>query len=216
MKLPFVLSSIPTLFGIALLPFALQAQSGDDELVNIKELIPDIVLDIKYNTEDNFVSVFAGSGQKLYSTDECLVAMATAKRLILIQDSLRKMGLGLKMFDGYRPRAVQYLMWETLPPEYQSFVANPENGSRHNRGAAVDVTIVNLGTGQELNMGTPFDFFGPEAHIDYSFPEPVASNRDTLYSMMVNYGGFEIYAVEWWHYEWPPARTYPLLDFQLK
>ncbi len=213
-----ILRSIPAKIFIALLCPALVtfAQSGDDELVNIKELIPDIVLDLKYNTEDNFVTVFSGSGQKLYSTDECLVAMATAKRLILIQDSLRKEGLGLKIFDGYRPRTVQYLMWETLPPQYQSFVANPANGSRHNRGAAVDVTLVNLATGQELDMGTPFDFFGPEAHIDHSFPAPISSNRAKLRSMMENYGGFVIYVVEWWHYEYPPAVNYPLRDFQLK
>jgi D-alanyl-D-alanine dipeptidase len=194
-----------------------RAQSGDDELVNIKELIPDIVIDVKYNTENNFVTTFAGSGQKLYSTDECYVARATAKRLILIQDSLRSMGLGLKMFDGYRPRTVQYLMWETLPPEYQSFVANPASGSRHNRGAAVDVTIVNLATGQELDMGTPFDFFGPEAHIDYAgHTQLVKDNRAMLRGIMEDYGGLEIYDVEWWHYEWPLARSYPLMDFQLK
>ncbi|MBI2619056.1 MAG: M15 family metallopeptidase [Ignavibacteriales bacterium] len=209
MKQLLILAFCPLLMGLA--------QTGDDELVNIKELIPDIVLDIKYNTEDNFVTVFSGSGQKLYTTDECLVAMSTAKRLIIIQDSLREMGLGLKMFDGYRPRAVQYLMWETLPPEYQSFVANPATGSRHNRGAAVDVTLVDLATREELDMGTPFDFFGPEAHIDYTgFPQNILDNRSLLRSMMEQVGGLEIYVVEWWHYEYPPARTYPLLDFQLK
>lgn len=195
----------------------LLGQSSLEELVNIKELIPDIVIDLKYNTTDNFVTTFSSEPQKLYTTDECYVAMSTAQRLIIVQDSLRKLGLGLKMFDGYRPRSVQYLMWEILPPEYRIYLADPAVGSRHNRGAAVDVTIVVLSTGEDLDMGTPFDFFGPEAHIDYQgLPQTVLDNRILLRTMMENVGGFQIYVVEWWHYEYPPARTYPLLDFQLK
>ncbi|HEX9614459.1 MAG TPA: M15 family metallopeptidase [Bacteroidota bacterium] len=206
MKITFLLFLVPAM--------ALLAQSGDDELVNVKELIPDIVLDIKYNTEDNFVTTFAGSGQKLYSTDECLVAMATAKRLILVQDSLRKMGLGLKMFDGYRPRTVQYIMWEYVGSPY---VANPATGSRHNRGAAVDVSIVNLFTGEELSMPTPFDYFGLEASHNYTHPNSTTNaNRVFLLNMMKAVGGFVEYSVEWWHYEYPLAVNYPLLDFQLK
>ncbi len=201
---------------LLLLPVAANAQTGNDELVNIKELIPDIVLEIKYNTTDNFVTTFAGSPQKLYTTDECFVSRIVADRLILIQDSLRNRGLGLKIFDGYRPRAVQWLMWETLPPEYQSFVANPVGGSHHNRGAAVDLTLVNSSTGQELDMGTPFDFFGPEADYGYTgFSQQILDNRKLLHDMMY-WQGFTIYTAEWWHYQLPAATGYPLVDFQLK
>ncbi|MGH2568722.1 MAG: M15 family metallopeptidase, partial [Bacteroidota bacterium] len=194
-------------FTYCLLPTLLPAQSSNDELVNLKELIPDIVIDLKYNTLDNFVSAYSGVPQKLYTTDECFVARATAQRLIIVQDSLRKMGRGLKMWDGYRPRTVQYLMWEYVGAP---FVADPNTGSRHNRGAAVDVTIVDLATGEELPMPTTFDFFGPEARHDYNHPDAQKkANREFLLSMMKNVGGFVEYVVEWWHYEYNPAAVYP-------
>lgn len=202
---------------IVFAPSLLLSQIGTDELINIKELIPDIVIDVRYNTTDNFVSTYSGMPQKLYSTDECYVSRSVAERLIVIQDSLRKSGLGLKMFDGYRPRSVQYFMYETLPAEYASFVANPDQGSHHNRGAAVDLTIVTLATGKELLMATPFDYFGPEASLTYVHPNPIVNqNRQFLHSMMVNVGGFTDYSVEWWHYQLPAATSYQLLDFQLK
>jgi len=196
----------------------LRAQTGSDELVNIKELIPDIVLDVMYNTTDNFVTTYSGEPQKLYTTDECLVSRLVADRLILIQDSLRHRGLRLKIFDGYRPRAVQWLMWETLPPEYQAFVANPATGSHHNRGAAVDVTLVDYSTGEELDMGTPFDFFGPEAAYSTTlsyFPQAIWDNRKLLHDMMY-WQGFTIYDAEWWHFQHPSATGFPLVDYQLK
>lgn len=207
--------SMKALFLLLILTSSgLFSQSSNDELVNLKELIPDIVIDMKYNTADNFVTRVSGVEHKLYTTDECFVAMSTARRLIIVQDSLRKWGLGLKMWDGYRPRAVQYLMWEYVGAPY---VADPNNGSRHNRGAAVDLTIVDLWTGKELPMPTPFDYFGPEAGHDYTHPDPqINANRLFLLSMMKNVGGFTEYSVEWWHYEYLPAVAYPLMDFQLK
>jgi D-alanyl-D-alanine dipeptidase len=198
------------LFGVG----SLFAQSSNEELVNLKELIPDIVIDLKYNTTDNFVTRVSGVEHKLYTTDECFVAMSTARRLIIVQDSLRKRGLGLKMWDGYRPRAVQFIMWDYVGAPY---VADPNTGSRHNRGAAVDLTLVDLATGRELPMPTPFDFFGVEASHSYTHPNPqINANRLFLLEMMKNVGGFTEYDVEWWHYEYPPAISYPLLDFQLK
>ena len=116
-------------------------QTGNDELIKVDEIIPGIVIDLKYNTLDNF------TGQKLYTTNECFLARIVVERLAMVQDSLNKIrehngtrfpeGLGLKIWDGYRPRAVQYLMWEILPDP--TYVANPNSGSSHNRGAAVDV-----------------------------------------------------------------------------
>ncbi len=93
------------------------AQTADDELVNIKHLIPDIVLDLRYNTVDNFCA------QKLYTTDECLAAHGTVRKLQVVQDSLRARGLGLKVYDAYRPRSVQYLMFEIVPNPI--YVADP-------------------------------------------------------------------------------------------
>ncbi len=197
------------LYLLLIFPFQLTAQTANDELVEIKELIPDIVLDIKYSTTDNFTH------QKLYSTNVSYLCLGAVKGLIQVQDSLRKIGLGLKIFDGYRPRAIQYLMWDIVPDP--TYVANPATGSNHNHGGAVDLTIVDRSTGQEWEMGTPFDYFGPEAAHSYtSLPANVLQSRQFLKSIMTNVGGFVFLDSEWWHYDFPPASGYPLLDFQMK
>jgi D-alanyl-D-alanine dipeptidase len=190
-------------------PTMVMAQSADDELVNLKELIPGIVIDLKYNTMDNFFQ------QKLYTTNECFLAHGVARALKRVQDSLHTRGLGVKIWDGYRPRAIQYLMWEILPDS--RYVADPASGSVHNRGGAVDLTLIDLSTGQELPMPTPFDFFGPQAGHDFmNLPADVIANRALLRTMMENVGGFSTYIAEWWHYTYNPASGYPLLDFQMK
>lgn len=198
------------LLFLPFIPVLTFAQSADDELVNVKEVIPDIVLDLKYGTTDNFLH------QKMYTANECLLALGAVKHLKLVQDSLRTMGLGLKLWDGYRPRAVQYLMWEIFPNS--TYVADPNSGSNHNRGAAIDLTIVTLVTGQELWMPTPFDWFGDEAGHGWTLglsAEQVA-NRTLLKNMMESVGGFVSYSSEWWHYTYNPALANPLLDFQMK
>ena len=193
-----------------LLPHPLFSQSSDAELVNVKELIPDIVLDLKYSTVNNFTS------QKLYTTNECLLARGLVNRLTVVQDSLRKRGLGLKIYDGYRPRAVQYLMFEIYPDP--TFVADPATGSKHNRGAAVDLTLIDLASGSELAMPTAFDYFGDAAGHGWTIglsAEQIA-NRELLLAMMENVGGLTRLASEWWHYEHGPSMSLPLLDFQMK
>jgi len=186
------------------------AQTAADELVNVKHLIPDIVLDLRYNTVDNFCA------QKLYTTDECLAAHGTVRKLQVVQDSLRARGLGLKVYDAYRPRSVQYLMFEIVPNPI--YVADPASGSVHNRGGAVDVSLVDAATGVELNMPTEFDDFSSMAHHGWTLgltAEQIA-NRELLLDMMTRVGGFEPYSAEWWHYTVAAASTYPLLDFQLR
>jgi zinc D-Ala-D-Ala dipeptidase len=195
---------------LSLLPAVSRSQTANDELVNVKELIPDIALDLKYNTVDNFLH------QKMYTTDECLLAMGTVKQLKKVQDSLRTLGLGLKIFDGYRPRAVQYLMYEIFPnPVY---VADPATGSNHNRGGAVDLTLITLATGEELRMPTAFDYFGVEASHGWTIgmTQEQINNRVFLLTMMESVGGLTRYDSEWWHYIYSPSLANPLLDFQMK
>lgn len=205
-----ILSLLCPLLFLSLVPVPLLCQSSDAELVSIKELIPDVVLDVRYNTVANFTS------QKLYTTDECLLAHGMVNRLIVVQDSLRKRGLGLKIYDGYRPRAVQYLLWEIMPDP--TFVANPATGSKHNRGAAVDLTLIDLATGRELIMPTAYDFFGDAAGHGWTIgltAEQIA-NRELLLGMMENVGGLTRTSSEWWHYDHNPSAALPLLDFQMK
>lgn len=202
---------------VLLLCSSVRAQSN--ELVKVRDVIPDIVLDLKYSTTDNFTH------QKLYTTNECFLILEAVKRLKTVQDSLRNIrslngsaypkGLGIKIWDGYRPRAIQYLMFEIFPDP--TFVADPNTGSMHNRGSAVDLTLVDLNTGKELHMPTPFDDFTEAAAHGYNYLAPeVKANREFLLRMMTTVGGFSMYQSEWWHYTIPGASSYPLLDFQMK
>jgi D-alanyl-D-alanine dipeptidase len=198
---------------------AANAQSALDEIVPVKELIPDIWFDIRYSTESNF------SNQKLYTVGEAYLSIGAINKLKLVHDSLKNIkqhngmnypkGLGIKIYDAYRPRAVQYLMFEIIPDP--TYVADPIKGSIHNRGGAVDVSIVNMENGIEIPMPTKFDWFGLEASHSYSnLSDEVISNRRLLVDIMVNVGGFIPYESEWWHYSIPGASALPLLDFQLK
>jgi len=201
------------------LPIFLQAQSASDEIVPVKELIPDIGLDLRYSTVNNFTN------QKLYTIGEAYLSLGAIQKLKLVHDSLKQItlhngisypqGLGIKVFDGYRPRAVQYLMFEIFPNP--TYVADPNSGSIHNRGGAVDVSIIDMWTGQEIPMPTEFDRFGIEAsHFYMNLPANVIANRTLLFNMMTQVGGFAPYDAEWWHYSISGASSLPLLDFQMK
>ena len=202
-----------------LIVIPLSAQDFSSELIRVKDVIPDIALDIKYATTENFTD------QKLYTTNECYLLPEAVHRLKVVSDSLKNIkfydgknysaGIGLKIFDGYRPRAVQYLMWEIYPDP--TFVADPVNGSKHNRGGAVDLTLIDLSTGEELKMPTEFDDFSEAASHNFDrLPPDIIANRKLLKDMMTKVGGFNLYIAEWWHYEIPGANNYPLLDFQMK
>jgi D-alanyl-D-alanine dipeptidase len=206
----------------------LQAQGALDELVNPKELIPDIVIDLRYSSADHVFRNLPNGNIKLpkmYTANECLMLLKAVNMLKIAQDSLRKIrvhngvsypqGIGIKIWDGYRPRAVQYLLFAVYPnPVY---VADPTSGSKHNRGGAIDLTLVDLATGQELEMPTLFDDFSEKAAQSYNNLNPtVLANRQLLRSVLSQVAGFAIYDAEWWHYEIPGASGYPLLDFQMK
>lgn len=183
------------------------AQSPYD-LVDIHKINPSIRLDIRYSTENNFI------GRAVYPDDRCFVRYAAAVRLDSIQKELEEIGLGLKIFDGFRPLEVQRLMWEVIPdPRY---VANPfENGSRHNRGAAVDVSLVDS-SGKELKMPTGFDDFTVRAHHAYQdLPSEVKRNRWILRTIMEKYG-FKPITSEWWHYDLKNWRRFDIVDVPLE
>ncbi len=161
-----------------------------------------ILLDIRYATENNFV------GQVLYGCARCFLRPAAAQAVLAAHQELKTEGLGLKMFDCYRPRDVQYKLWEIFPKP--GYVANPDKGSIHNRGGAVDLTIVDS-TGQELLMGTDFDFFGPKANHTYTdLPKAVLANRRKLRELMGKHG-FSFIRSEWWHYNFQ-NKEYELAD----
>ena len=163
----------------------------DTTFVNLKEYSDDFVYDMKYATEDNFLKA------KVYDCAECYLRLKTVKALITANKEFLKKGYRIKLFDCYRPLAIQKRMWKIVPnPEY---VADPAKGSVHNRGGAVDITLVDK-NGKELDMGTPFDFFGVEAGHNYlNLSKKVKNNRRFLKKIMTQHN-FKSLDSEWWHY----------------
>jgi zinc D-Ala-D-Ala dipeptidase len=173
------------------------------DLVDIKEVNPRIVVDMRYASEDNFTK------KKLYDSNTCFLRKSTAVKLDAVQKELEEMNLGLKVWDCYRPLAVQRIFWAILPDE--RYVANPETGSRHNRASAVDLTLVDS-QGKELQMPTGFDDFSPRADHGYqSLPDQVIRNRELLKGLMEK-AGFIPLPEEWWHYDDEKWMQFDLMD----
>lgn len=169
---------------------------NDSVFVNLKEYSSEFIYEMKYATEDNFLKA------KVYDCAECYLRLKTVKALIAANADFQKLGYKIKIFDCYRPLSIQKRMWDIVPnPEY---VANPAKGSIHNRGGAVDITLVDK-SGNELDFGTAFDHFGVEAGHDYTkLPKKVRNNRKLLKKIMVQ-NGFRAFKSEWWHYDFAGA-----------
>lgn len=184
-------------------PAAQNAMILQNGFAEVQLMDPSITLDIRYATTDNFTH------SKIYDCPRCLLRPEAAEAIIKANKALKPRGLTLKMFDCYRPRPYQQRLWDKVPnPNY---VTPPTKGSMHSRGAAVDLTIVNA-KGQELDMGTPYDFFGEEAHTDYTrLSAQVLENRNLLRKTLEAVG-FKGIRTEWWHFSYQ-KRNYPLSDY---
>ena len=179
----------------------------DSALVEVISVNPHIRLDLRYATKNNFLH------QKVYPEARCYLRYEAARALDNVQKELERLGLGLKIFDGYRPLSVQKKMWKIMPDA--RYVANPKKGSRHNRGMAVDLTLVDA-SGKELSMPTEFDSFSPKAHQDYwNLPVTVLRNRWILRTVMEKHG-FKPIRTEWWHYDFKGWKKYKVLDMSFK
>lgn len=190
------------LFVLVVAGCATAKRPGD--LVDVQKVIPGVMLEIRYATTNNF------TGQKLYPFAGCYLRRATAEKLAAAQAELKPLGYGLKIYDGYRPLSVQRKMWEVFPQP--GYVTDPKRGSRHNRGAAVDLTLVRLSDGEELPMPTPFDDFTAHAHRQFTeLPADVLQNRELLERVLTKQG-FVGLPTEWWHFDDRDWRNYPLMD----
>ncbi|MCP3141757.1 D-alanyl-D-alanine dipeptidase [Pyxidicoccus xibeiensis] len=183
-----------------------KGKKGSDagKLVQATTVVTDLVEDLRYATADNFLK------KKVYpDTARCLLLPESAQRLKKAADVLRPQGYRLKVYDCYRPRAVQYEMWKIMP--VPGYVADPKKGSNHNRGGAVDLTLVTL-DGKAVEMPTEFDSFTEQAHHGYAGgTEASRKHREILREAMVG-AGFSPNRMEWWHYDLPDAKTRPVLD----
>jgi zinc D-Ala-D-Ala dipeptidase len=176
------------------------AQHG---FTDVAELDKRILLDIRYATANNFTH------SKIYDCPRCLLRPEAAAALADAHKALQRKGYGFKMFDCYRPRPYQQRLWDKVPnPDY---VTPPSKGSMHSRGAAVDLTLVDA-EGKELDMGTPYDFFGRAAHTDHNdLPAKVLENRKLLRETLEAYG-FRGIRTEWWHFSYQ-GKDFPLSDY---
>jgi len=166
-------------------------ENDSNAFVNIRNYSNDFVFDMKYATTDNFLK------EKVYPCAECFLRVKTVKALLEANKAFLEKGFRIKLYDCYRPKAIQKKMWKIVPDA--NFVANPKKGSIHNRGGAVDITLVDS-AGVELNMGTQFDFFGKEAgHNFLDFSAEILANRRLLKEIMLQHH-FKSFDSEWWHY----------------
>jgi len=174
------------------------------ELVNIKNAVNDVVLDIRYATDNNFTK------HVIYTAPMAYARKPVVEALKHIRDSLAFHNLGLKIYDAYRPYAATLHFYEVYPDT--NFVANPRFGSRHNRGCAVDLTLIDKRTGEEIPMPSGFDDFSDKALPGYAnLPDTVIADRAFLLSVMTHFG-FTRYPTEWWHFDYNGWKNFPLMD----
>ncbi len=181
-------------------------KAAETGLVDLLALDSTFVLDVRYATPRNF------TGEALYPVARCLLRPDVAERLVRVHERVKLAGFRLRLFDCYRPLSIQRRLWALVPDE--RYVANPAKGSRHNRGAAVDLTLADS-SGAELPMPTEYDDFTPQAHRDYAGGEPRAiANRERLAVAMAT-EGFEGLPTEWWHFDAPGWKEHAILDVPL-
>jgi zinc D-Ala-D-Ala dipeptidase len=189
---------------------AFVAPSGPAEaapLVDVRSVDPSIAVDLSYNSPDNAFK------RRLYRSNRALLRKPVAVRLARVQRRLRRQGLGLRIWDAYRPRSVQRIMWRIKPGT--NYLASPRKGSKHNRGAAVDVTLVDR-SGRQLKMPTPHDEFSRRAHRGATRGvTPLARKNARILDQAMRAEGFVPNSLEWWHFTDPHWRKYPLADVPL-
>lgn len=182
-------------------------------LVEIQKLDPSILIDLRYATPDNFTH------EVIYPFSfKCMMAKEPANALCLVQKELQAKGLGLKIWDAYRPKSCQIRLWDICAKQYpdekerSKYVANPYTGEiRHARGFSFDVTLVDK-NGKELHMPTGFDDFSPQAWSDCADVDEVAKkNRNMLIDAMSKHG-FKVVKCEWWHFDYQGWKDQPILD----
>jgi D-alanyl-D-alanine dipeptidase len=176
------------------------------DLVELVKLDTSIHLDIRYATSNNFV------GRPLYAEARAFLQRPAAEALVKVNQSLKPLGYGLVVFDGYRPWSVTKLFWDVTPDDKKIFVADPAKGSRHNRGCAVDLSLYDLKTGEEIEMTGNYDEMTERSYPDYTGgTEAQRKMRDLLRSKM-EAEGFTVYEYEWWHFDYKDWKDYHITN----
>ena len=183
-----------------------EANKREADLIELIKLDKTIKLDIRYARSDNFV------GKPVYTEARAFMQRPAADAIVKVHRKLKENNLGLVIFDGYRPWSVTKLFWEVVEIDQRKFVANPEKGSKHNRGCAVDLSIYDLKTGELLEMPSDFDNFTEKASPDYKGgTAKQRENRDLLRKLM-EAEGFTVNPNEWWHFDYKDWEKYAIYD----
>lgn len=182
----------------------LVAADSGQVLTNLEVVVPNLKKDIKYATKDNV------TGQVLYSSPGVFLRQPAAIALKMIADELALNGIGIVVYDAYRPYSITKKIWDFVKDE--NYAASPKTGSRHNRGCAIDLGLYDLKSGELLTMPTVFDDFTEKAHHDYAdIPLDIRTNRALLRTVMEKHG-FVSLSTEWWHYDFAGWQNFPLMD----
>jgi D-alanyl-D-alanine dipeptidase len=176
----------------------------EPELRELVKLDPTIKLDIRYATRNNFL------GRPVYKEARAFLQKPAAEALVRAHQKLKEKGYGIVVHDGYRPWSVTKIFWDVTPADKKIFVADPSQGSRHNRGCAVDLSMYELASGKIVQMPSEYDEMTERAHINYACATPEAKHlREMLRSAMES-EGFAVYEPEWWHYDYKDWKQYPI------
>lgn len=184
------------------------AANPKKELIDLEKFIPNIVLDIRYATINNFTK------ERIYNLAKAYARKPVAEALKKAQADLNQQGLGIKIFDAYRPYAATVKFYEVYRDT--TYVASPYRGSRHNRGCAIDMTLIELKTGNELPMPTEYDSFKKEAWPSTPVKDPIIKkNRELIISVMQKHG-FKVNSSEWWHFDFIGWQKFEVMDISFE
>lgn len=189
-----------------LLAIAQPEVSSKTDLVEIVQLDSTIKLDIRYATSNNFMR------RAMYTHARAFLQRPAAEALVRAHAKLKRLGYGILVFDAYRPWSVTKHFWDETPPAQRKFVANPKEGSRHNRGCAVDLSLYNLKTGMEVSMPSAYDEFTDRASASYRGGTAQQRRHRDLLRRAMEAEGFSVNPHEWWHFDFHAWREYPVLD----
>lgn len=176
------------------------------ELVELIRLDPTLKLDIRYATSNNFL------GQQVYPEARAFLQRPAAEAVVRANRELRKNGYGLLIFDGYRPWRITKRFWDATPADKKIFVADPKQGSRHNRGCAVDLSLFELTTGKEVEMPSGYDEMNERAYPEYQGGSEESRRLRDLLRTAMEAQGFNVYEYEWWHFDYKDWKEYPILN----
>ena len=180
------------------------------DLVELVTLDPTIKLDVRYATTNNFL------GTPVYTQARAFLQRPAAEALLRAHREVKAHGYGLIIHDGYRPWYVTKIFWDATPDDKKIFVADPADGSRHNRGCAVDLSLYDLKTGREVKMPSGYDEMSERSYADYTGGSADERARRALLREAMEKQGFKVYPQEWWHFDYHDWKQYPILNVKFE